>query len=319
VIPVYQGATTLADVVSELEPLTVPSSSPDGHRFVVAEVLLVHDHGPDDSPAVMRQLAEKYPWVRPLWLSRNFGQHAATLAGMASSGGDWVVTVDEDGQHDPSHIGEFLDVAMRERTAVVYARPVNPPPHGVLRNAASRSAKRLIEIGLGGTDTSKYQSYRLILGEIARSTAAFAGAGVYLDVALGWVAGEASTSPVRSREELGRKSGYSTRRLLSHFWRMVLSSGTRGLRAVSFLGVSFAVLGFAIAIVVAALRISGEALPAGWTSTVVIVLISTGAVLFSLGIIAEYIGVAVNMAMGKPAYLIVSDPESGPLGRRAAR
>lgn len=319
VIPVYQGATTLADVVSELETFTEPFTSSDGHRAVVTEVLLVHDHGPDDSPAVMRQLAAKYAWVRPLWLSRNFGQHAATLAGMASSGGDWVVTIDEDGQHDPAYIGDFLDVAMRERATVVYSQPTNPPPHGAVRNAASRGAKRVIELGLGGTDTSKYQSYRLVLGEIARSTAAFAGAGVYLDVALGWVAGEASTCPVRSRQELGRQSGYSTRRLLSHFWRMVLSSGTRGLRAVSFLGVTFAAIGFLMALVVAVMRISGESLPAGWTSTVVIVLISTGAVLFSLGVIAEYIGVAVNMAMGKPAYLIVSDPESGPLGRRGPR
>ena len=58
------------------------------------------------------------------------------------------------------------------------------------------------------------------------------------------------------------------------------------------------------------------AIPEGWTSTMVVVLLSTGAILFSLGVIAEYIGVAVNMAMGKPLYLIVSDPHDGPLGRR---
>lgn len=316
VVPVYQGAKTLTEVVSELEQYTEEFGTTDGHRAVVAEVLLVHDHGPDDSPAVMRELGEKYSWVRTLWLSRNYGQHAATLAGMASSGGDWVLTMDEDGQHDPAFIGDLLDAAMRQQASVVYAQPTNPPPHGALRNAASRGSKRLIELGLGGTDTSKYQSYRLVLGEVARSTAAFAGAGVYLDVALGWVSGEAGTCPVTSRQELGRASGYSTRRLLSHFWRMVLSSGTRGLRAVSFLGVTFAAVGLLFALGLAIMRIAGgESVPAGWTSLIVIVLVGTGAILFSLGIIAEYIGVAVNMAMGKPAYLIVSDPGSGPLGR----
>jgi len=54
----------------------------------------------------------------------------------------------------------------------------------------------------------------------------------------------------------------------------------------------------------------------GWTSVMVVVLLSTGALLFSLGIVAEYLGVAVNMAMGKPLYLVVSDPQEGPLGRR---
>ncbi|MDC7123249.1 glycosyltransferase [Cellulomonas fimi] len=319
VVPVYGGATTLGEVVSELEPWTDEFTTAAGHRAVVTEVLLVHDHGPDDSPTVMRTLAEKYSWVRTLWLSRNYGQHAATLAGMASSGGDWVVTMDEDGQHDPAYLGDLLDVAMAEQVAVVYAQPTNPPPHGALRNAASRGAKRVIEIALGGTDTSKYQSYRLVLGEIARSTAAFAGAGVYLDVALGWVAGEAGTAPVRSRQELGRESGYSTRRLLSHFWRMVLSSGTRGLRTVSFLGVTLAVVGAVFALALAVMRIAGNSLPAGWTSTIVVLLLTSGAILFSLGIIAEYVGVAVNMAMGKPAYLMVSDPDAGPLGRRPTR
>ena len=78
----------------------------------------------------MRELEQEYPFVRSVWLSRNFGQHAATLAGMASSGGDWIVTLDEDGQHDPSYIGAMLDVALDEQASVVYARPVNPAPHG---------------------------------------------------------------------------------------------------------------------------------------------------------------------------------------------
>jgi len=319
VIPVYNGASTLAAVVGELTPYTAPFATADGHPAVVTEVLLVHDHGTDDSPSVMRTLENEHPSVRALWLSRNFGQHAATLAGMASSGGDWVVTMDEDGQHDPRFLADMLDIAMRDHASLVYASPTNRPPHGVFRNAASRVSKRLIELLLGGSETTKYQSYRFVLGEVARSAAAFSGAGVYLDVALGWVAPSASVCPVISREELGRTSGYSTRRRLSHFWRMVLSSGTRGLRLVSLLGITFAAIGLVLALVLVGMRIAGDSLPQGWTSTIVITLVSTGAVLFSLGVIAEYIGVAVNMAMGKPPYLIVSDPDNGPLGRPQTR
>lgn len=319
VIPVYQGEHSLAEVVDELAAYTEPFTTPAGHAAVVSEVLLVHDHGPDDSPRTMRELTEKHTWVRSLWLSRNFGQHPATLAGMASSGGDWIVTMDEDGQHDPAAIGALLDVAMTTRRGVVYAQPTNSAPHAVWRNVASRTSKRLIELVLGGTDTTSYQSFRLVLGEYGRSTAAFAGSGVFLDVALGWVAGPPATCPVELRSEHGRRSGYSTRRLLSHFWRMVLSSGTRGLRAVSLLGVAFALVGFCMALWLVLRHFFGNATPAGWTSTIVIVLVSTGAVLFSLGVIAEYLGVAVNMAMGKPAYLLVSDPDAGPLGKRPQR
>jgi polyisoprenyl-phosphate glycosyltransferase len=281
----------------------------------VVEVVLVHDDGPDDSPRVMRELAAKYDWVRTVWLSRNYGQHAATLAGMSSTGGDWIVTMDEDGQQDPADIPAMLDTALRERATVVYGAPINRPPHGILRNASSRSAKWLVGRLGGANDVAKYNSYRLVLGEIGRSVAAYAGSGIYLDVGLGWVARPVATSAVTLRDEGERVSGYNVRSLMSHFWRMALTSGTRGLRAVSALGAAMAVLGVAVAVVLVVAKLAGSSIAPGWTSLVTILLFTSGAILFSLGIIAEYLGVAVNMAMGRPTYLIVGDPAEGPLGR----
>lgn len=312
-VPVYRGATTLEALVAEVAAYREPFLTADRHRARVSEVLLVHDRGPDDSDEVIRRLAAQYDFVRPVWLSRNFGQHAATLAGMASSGGDWVVTMDEDGQHDPAYLGALLDTAMREQATVVYAAPLNPPPHGFLRNLASRGSKRLVDVITRGRSARAFNSYRLVLGEQARAVAAYAGAGVYLDVALGWVAGEATTCPVRLRGEGERPSGYSTRTLLSHFWRMVVTSGTGLLRMVSLSGVTLAVIGFVAALVLASLRLFGGVDVSGWTSTMVVTLIGIGAVLFALGVVAEYVGVAVNMAMGKPLFVVTADRATGPL------
>jgi undecaprenyl-phosphate 4-deoxy-4-formamido-L-arabinose transferase len=316
VIPVFQGERTLGPLVAEIARLTAPTRTAGGHEFQVIELLLVNDHGPDRSDDVIRELAAEHDFIRPVWLSRNFGQHPATLAGMASSSGDWIVTMDEDGQHDPADIGAFLDVALNEGSQLVYADPVNKPPHNMLRNGSSRLAKWIFSTFLTGASEGTFQSYRMVLGEIGRSVAAYAGSGVYLDVAMGWVAGPAAACPVRLRDEGARRSGYSTRALLSHFVHLVLSSGTRALRMVSALGILFAVGGIGYAIYLLAVRVTSEATPQGWTSTMVVVLVSTGAILFSLGVIAEYVGVAVNMAMGKPLYLIVGDPRDGPLGRR---
>ncbi|MGN6607357.1 MAG: glycosyltransferase [Jatrophihabitans sp.] len=313
VIPVYRGEMTLPKLLGELSALREPVRTPDGHQIVVAEVLLVHDHGPDDSARVIREIAAEHDFVRPIWLSRNFGQHAATLAGMASSGSEWIVTMDEDGQHDPTDIGAMIDVALRERAALVYAAPTNRPSHGWWRNTASRGSKRVVMAMIGSDAPTRYHSYRLILGEIGRSVAAYAGPGVYLDVAIGWVTDRVATCPIEVRDEGQRVSGYTLRTLLSHFWRMVLTSGTRGLRLVSVIGSVFALAGLVLAVVLLVAKIEGSQLPQGWTSLIIVVLISTGAVLFSLGVIAEYLGVAVNMAMGKPLYLIVGDEESGPL------
>lgn len=318
VIPVYRGELTLDAVVAELLALPSPWVSDAGHLIEVTEVLLVWDNGPDGSAEVIRRLAATHPQVRPIWLSRNFGQHAATLAGMASSGGEWIVTIDEDGQHDPRSIADMIDVAMAQSSPVVYAEATNPAPHGRLRNAASKVAKWTVVVFTGGGAAPHYyQSYRLILGEIGRSVAAYAGSGVYLDVAIGWVAGSYATCPVTLRQEGHRPSGYSFRSLLSHFWSLVISSGTRGLRTVSIIGVAFAVLGIAVGgwLLVSSLTGTQQAVR-GWASTMVVILVTSGTMLFSLGVVAEYLGVAVNMAMGKPLYLIVSDPVAGPLGRR---
>ena len=55
----------------------------------------------------------------------------------------------------------------------------------------------------------------------------------------------------------------------------------------------------------------------GWTSVMVVLLVTSGGILFSLGIVAEYLGIAARSAMGKPLYLVVSDPADGPLGGAA--
>lgn len=316
VVPVYQGELTLPALVDELAALRDHQTTPGGRPFLVEEVILVHDHGPDASAAVIRDLASRHDFVRGVWLSRNFGQHPATLAGMASSGGEWIVTMDEDGQHNPADIGTMLDAALDEQATVVYGRALNPPPHGWFRNTASTGAKWVLARLMGSKDSRSYQSFRLLLGEVGRSTAAYVGSGVYLDVAIGWIAGKVAQAPVTLRSEGDRTSGYRVRTLVSHFWRMVLSSGTKGLRLVSVFGAGAAIGGVLLALYFFIARLAGQgASEPGWTSLMVVFLVGIGFTMFFLGIIAEYIGMNVNMAMGKPAYLIVSDPGNGPLSR----
>ena len=320
VIPVYRGEHTLTPVVEELVQLTKSQSTPRGRSYRISEVILVHDAGPDRSDMVIRQLVDEYSFVHPIWLSRNFGQHAATLAGISSTGSDWIVTLDEDGEFNPLGIGAMLDVALDRRAQLVYGSPVDPPPHGAVRNAASNVAKFLAVKVLTDGSLTRFSSFRLLLGEVGRGVAAYVGAGVYLDVALMWVFDRVAECPVQFRAELGRKSGYSLRRLFSHFWQLVLTAGTRPLRLVSLAGGLTAFGGLVVAVVLAFRRlILDDTRIQGWTSVVVLLLLIGGAILFSLGVIAEYVGAAVRMSMGKPLYLIISDPSSGPLSHDATK
>ncbi len=308
VIPVYGGEKTLAALVAELEPLTRQTTTPAGHLFQVVEILPVHDCGPDESAQVVQTLAAKYPFIRPLWLSRNFGQHPATLAGMASASGDWVVTLDEDGQHNPADLARMVDVAVQTDAQVVYARTRVPPSHGWFRNTTSAFAQFVFRALIGKNALGRYSSFRLLDGEIARSLAAYCANGVYLDVALTWLVARVSECPVDFRNEGDRQSGYSFGKLVSHFWRLMMSSGTRPLRFIALIGAGSLAFSILLAIDVLIQKLTGDVPVQGWTSLMITTSFFSGVMLFAIGVVAEYLGVTLTVALGKPLYLTVSKP-----------
>ena len=308
VIPVYAGEHTLPILLGEIEPLTSRQITPGGNYFVICEVLLAHDCGPDRSDKTLEALSAQYSFVHPVWLSRNYGQHAATMAGMASATGDWVVTIDEDGQQNPADIGRMLDSALDSSLQLVYAQPMNPPPHGWLRNILSRTAKEISARLLGNRTIGRFNSFRLIDGEIARTLAAYCGNGVYLDVGLFWITGRIGHCPVRLRNELGRPSGYSYFKLLGHFWNLILTTGTRPLRLITVMGICSMILAVAITAYALYGKYIGQVPVQGWASLLIVVSFFSGSILAALGVIAEYLAVTMGIVMGKPLYVVSTKP-----------
>ena len=309
VVPVYRGEDTLPRLIEELAALHEPQVTPAGRPFRVSEVLLVWDRGPGRSDEVIRELHAKHDWVRPVWLSRNFGQHAATLAGMTSSGGEWIVTMDEDGQQDPAFIGAMLDRAYETGAQLVYGQPTNPPPHGALRNAGSKLAKGIFVRFLADQKFEEFNSLppRARRGRPQRRRL------------------HRHRRLPRRRAVVGRRRrdhlpgdrprrGAAGRQLQLHAassptsadWS--ISSGTKPLFFVTFIGIAFVIIGGLAALWVAYERIVGDLPVSGWASMFIALMVVGGAVMLSLGIIAQYIGAATNMSLGKPLYVVVRDP-----------
>lgn len=305
VIPVYRGEHSIRAVVEEVFG-TADRLEDVGVRL--EEVVLVHDGAVDNSADVLLSLAGESPVVRPVWLSRNFGQHPATLAGISSTTADWVVTLDEDGLHDPTRICDLLVKASQSGADLVYGMPDAEVQHPKWRNTTSAAAKRVGSVLLGDDVPLNFSSFRLIRGGVARALAAYCGPGVYVDVALRWVVGQVSQVRVPYRKELREESGYTLPKLLSHFRRLVLTSGTRPLRLVATLGILAMITGFIGGVVIVALRLFGEIDSEGWASLMVAMAMFSGLTLLALGTIAEYLGVAVGMATGRPPYLIIGNP-----------
>jgi undecaprenyl-phosphate 4-deoxy-4-formamido-L-arabinose transferase len=311
VVPVYQGERTLDLLLAEIEPLTKPQPTPRGRPFQVTEVVLVNDGAIDRSHDVMESLASRFPFVVLVWLSRNFGQHPATLAGMAATSADWVATLDEDGQQNPAELGGLLDAALDRNVPLVYARPLNEPSHGPLRNTLSALAKVLSAVVVGNPGVAHFNSFRLVRGDIARTLAAYCGHGVYLDVALSWIVERDATCPVTLRPDRVRASGYTLGKLVAHFGRLLLTAGTRPLRIISILGSLSILLGMGLSAVIVWARLRHQIPVQGYTSLIVVICFFSGVILFSLGIIAEYLALTLTTAMGRPLYVTVSRPRRG--------
>jgi undecaprenyl-phosphate 4-deoxy-4-formamido-L-arabinose transferase len=315
IIPVYKGEKCLSKLIDEIKPLTDLQATPMGSPFIINEVLLVHDCGPDKSDQVIEYLISKYEFIRAIWLTRNYGQHAATLAGMASAAGDWVVTMDEDGQQDPNYIGNMLDVALGNSLQIVYAKPLNAPPHGFLRNFFSFLAKKISIKLLGGKyQAGVFNSFRLIDGEIARILAAYCSNGIYLDIALVWVANRIGYCPVDLRNE-ERDSSYNFSMLMSHFWRMVLTAGTAPLRLITFAGILSLFVTLGVFCYVLYSKLIAQTPIQGWASLLMFLSFFSGLIMISLGVLAEYLALTVGIMMGKPLYMVSSKPTRSNKGK----
>ena len=315
VIPVYLGSQTLRPLIEEIQPFITPCRSPRGIEFLITEVVLVNDCGPDKSENVSRELSQRFDWIKPVWLSKNFGQHAATLAGMAATTSEWIITIDEDGQQNPTDFGNLLDTAIENDASLVYAKPTNRPPHGAIRNTFSWIVKNTIFRLLTDGSHRNFNSFRLVSGAVGRTLAAYVGDGVYLDVALTWIVQNVAQCPVELRQETRKESGYGYRRLSSHFWRLVLSSGTRPLRIVGFIGIGSFAAGVVAAAVIVFGKLSYGYTVSGWASVFVALLLMGGLILLVLGVLAEYLGMIVRASIGKPLYVAVSDPDLTALRR----
>ena len=113
VTPVYHGADTLRRLAEELR-IVRDQLERESAPVQLAQAIFVDDGSTDGSDQVLRELRSEYPWIETITLSRNYGQHPATMAGILHASGDWVATLDEDLQHHPAHLLPMLQEAAME-------------------------------------------------------------------------------------------------------------------------------------------------------------------------------------------------------------
>jgi undecaprenyl-phosphate 4-deoxy-4-formamido-L-arabinose transferase len=309
VVPVYYGEETLRDLIDNLGRVLPNVAS----SF---EAVLVNDGSRDASGEIMEELAARHTWVRAIQLSRNYGQHNATLCGVRAAMFDVIVTMDDDLQHPAENIPLLL-AKLNEGHDVVYGTP-QWRPHGFWRNLASGITKIALQSAMGVETARGVSALRAFRTELRNSFAEYRSPYVSIDVILTWSTARFAAIRVPHAPRPAGTSNYTFPMLLRHAVHMVTGFSTAPLQIASLVGLSFALGGVAILLwVVGRYLLEGRSVP-GFHFLASIVAIFAGAQLFALGIIGEYIARMHFRTMEKPTYVIRSDSGAAASGSRAA-
>jgi undecaprenyl-phosphate 4-deoxy-4-formamido-L-arabinose transferase len=297
VVPVHNGAAALPELVARLRAV-LAARGPD------AEIVLVNDGSRDASWQAIAELAAGPgpPRVRGIDLRRNYGQHNALLCGIRAAAGAVVVTLDDDLQHPPEEIPRLLD-ALGGEVDVVYGTPL-AEQHGLLRNLASRATKLVLQGAMGAEIAGRVSAFRAFRAELREAFAQYGDPYVSIDVLLSWATNRFAAIEVRHQPRREGRSGYTLRTLVRHALNMITGFSIGPLRLASAIGIASTLFGLLVlAWVVGRYLVQGGSVP-GFPFLASLIAIFSGAQLFTLGILGEYLARIHVRLMSRPIYSV---------------
>jgi undecaprenyl-phosphate 4-deoxy-4-formamido-L-arabinose transferase len=269
------------------------------------EIILVDDGSRDASWDVVRELAAKDPCVRGIALMRNYGQHNALLCGIRAARNELVVTVDDDLQHPPEEIPKLLDQLSRGFD-VVYGAPEREP-HQFWRGIASRITKIALQAAMGVETARSVSAFRVFRTQVRAAFESYQNPFVSVDVLLTWGTTRFSAVRVAHRPRAAGESNYTVGKLVRHALNMMTGFSTLPLQIASIVGFAFTGFGIVALVYVVTVRlIQGVSVP-GFAFLASLIAIFSGAQLFAIGVIGEYLARIHHRTMDRPAYVTAGE------------
>lgn len=294
VVPVYNGAATIRTLLERIFRTLSPTH--------VLELIFVDDGSQDASWAMIEALCADHPSsVRGLRMTRNFGQHNAVLCGLRAARGKYIVTMDDDLQHRPEDIPALLE-RLDAGADVVYGTPLERP-HARWRNVTSAMSKFLLARFIGIRTIQDISAFRAFRTSLRDAFARYNAPDVFLDVLLSWGTTKFASVAVQHDPRLTGRSGYTVWRLLGNVLLILTGYSTAPLRITSAVGFGFTLFGLAILVYVITVFLTVRSIP-GFPFLASIIAIFSGAQLFSLGMMGEYIARIYSRSMERPTYVL---------------
>ncbi len=294
VVPVYRGESTVSELCSRLAAVF----DARGDTF---EIILVDDGSSDGSWQRILEIAERDERVLGLRLTRNFGQHNATVCGFRHARGAMVLTVDEDLQYPPEEIGKLIDCQKREGADIIYG-VAERRRHSWWRRLGSRLVMIIPRLVM--KVPFDISSFRLIRGPIAAEVAKAQRHDIVIDVMISWITDRIAAVRVQQMESTARKSSYTPVKLIQMLFNILYNYTVLPLRLSVMVGGLLSLVSIVLAAYFVYIRITKDVGVPGFSALIVSILFSTGVVLLGIGMMSEYLAHTFLHVIRKPQSVI---------------
>lgn len=296
VIPCYRSEKTLPAVIEEIK---VTMQNMDGYDY---EVILVNDSSPDCTIDTIRTLCEQNDNVTGIDLAKNFGQHAALMAGMRQAKGDIIVCLDDDGQTPADEVGKLLD-KLNEGYDVVYAS-YGKKKHSLFRNFGSKVNELMTRVMLGKPKELYISSYfaakRFVVDDMLRYEHSYA----YVIGLVLRATKNIANVEVNHRSRAEGTSGYTLKKLLGLWFNGFTAFSIKPLRIATVIGTMCACGGFLYGVYTIVKRLLLPDIQAGFSALMSMLVFMGGMIMLMLGLIGEYIGRIYISMNHSPQYVV---------------
>lgn len=296
VIPCYRSPEALQGLVDDLVETFVEAEA----EF---EVLLVIDCRDELTLELTSAINSRSERVRRVLLSRNFGQQAATAAGIVESQGKIIVTMDDDYQQSPSDALKIVKILETERSVdLVYGVPGGD--YQSFGRKVSGKLFRNVMKSAGIPFFHLFSSLRGFRGYFREAIQSYGGPSVAVDVALAWVVSEVRGYAANFRSRVDGESGYSGLARIRLALSFLLAQSTAALQLGIYLGLFGVLSAMVLGIRTLYLSLTDALFVPGFATTILVILFVGSIQLLLLGIIGRYVGLQHKRSIGQPAYFV---------------
>ena len=267
------------------------------------EIILVEDHGPDDSWEKIKTICKNDPRVIGIRHSRNFGQQYALNCGLDHARGEWVVTLDCDLQDRPEEIINLYKKAQEGYDIVLASRQHRQDDF--MKKLFSKLFYRLLSYLTDTHQDASLANFSLYHRKVVDALKSMNDYSRYYPTMIHWVGFRMAKLAIQhAGREDGKKSSYSFKKRLTLAFDTIVSFSNKPLRLTVKLGILILVIATLLAIALVVRYFLVDTSVTGWTSTFLSLWFLSGIIITILGMIGIYVGKIFETMTRRPSYIV---------------